>query len=83
MYLEPLDVKRGEMVGYDREGRLLRLTAKKFRVIIETAEEEPNHATGLREVLVEFLPHVGVPENWLQRATLQELVAKALEYKTK
>lgn len=81
-YLEPIDVKNNEYVAYDSEGRLLRLSATNFRVTIESAEVEATHILELRRILCDFLAHKGVHQEWLQRASLQELVTKALEYKS-
>ena len=81
-YLEPIDVKKNEYVAYDSEGRLLSLSATNFKVSIESAEPEPTHVLELRRILSDFLAHNGVQQKWLQTASLQELVTKALEYKS-
>jgi hypothetical protein len=81
-YLEPIDVKNNEYVAYDSEGRLLCLSATSFHVTIESAELEPNHAPELRKILVGFLAYMKTPEDWLEIASLQDLVTKASEYKT-
>jgi hypothetical protein len=82
-YIEPIDVANNEYVGYDSEGRLLQLTVTDAnRVNIRSAESVPRHAAELRKALTWFLSYVGVSENWLSNASLQELVEKMLEYKT-
>jgi hypothetical protein len=81
-YLEPIDVKNNEYVAYDSEGRLLRLSATNFKVTIASAEPEATHMLELRKILSDFLAHKGAPQEWLQIASLQELVTKALEYKS-
>jgi len=37
----------------------------------------------LRDVLTGYLEYVGADKNWLAKASLTELVKKALDYKTK
>lgn len=81
--LEAIDVKNKEYVAYDSEGRLLRLIpASVHEVTVESAEQEPNHADELRALLFDFLAYMGAPVSWLEKASLQELVERSLEYKT-
>ncbi len=82
-YLEPIDVRNGEYVAYDSEGRLLRLLPTSPRITIENADLEPHHANEVRELLVRLLSYTGVPVEILRSESLQELVARSLEYKTK
>ena len=82
MDLEAIDVENNEYVAYDSEGRLLRLIPKPLHeVVIVSAEQEPSHADELHAILFRFLMEVGVPADWLKQASLQELVAKALDFK--
>ncbi len=83
LYLEPIDVKNSRYVAYDSEGRLLRLLPTEPRITIETAEAVPTHTSELREALIGYLGYVGVTQEWLATASLQELVKKGLDYKTK
>ena len=82
-YLEPIDVRNGEYVAYDSEGRLLRLLPTSPRITIENADLEPHHSKEVRELLVRLLSYTGVPVEILRSESLQELVARSLEYKTK
>jgi hypothetical protein len=82
-YLEPIDVKNGEYVAYDSEGRLLRLVPTSPRITIENAELEPHHPSEVRNLLTRLLAYTGVPEEILQKESLKTLVARALEYKTR
>ena len=49
--LEVIDVENDEYVGYDHEGRLLKLDVdgKKKRVVITLAEDKPSHAGQTRD----------------------------------
>lgn len=83
IYIEPVDVQNNEYTAYDSEGRLLRLkTIKHNRVALEPIESEPLHASQLRTLLQEHLVALGLPLEWIDGASLAELVAKRLEYKT-
>jgi hypothetical protein len=82
-YLEPIDVKNGEYIAYDSEGRLLRLIPTSPRITIESAEPEPHHSSEVRSLLIRLLVYTGVPPEILQSEDLQNLVARALEYKTR
>jgi hypothetical protein len=82
-YIEPIDVTNNEYIAYDSEGRLLRLVEQsRYRVIVEPVESDPSHRGELREILVDFLARIGVSQNWLAGASLEDLVTKGLEYKT-
>jgi hypothetical protein len=85
-YLEATDVDNNEYVGYDSRGRLLSLTTRGNSVIIQLAEIDPKHDRQLFTVLSGFLARVlkrkGLAWEWLSQASLEELVTKALEYKT-
>ena len=61
--LEVIDVENGEYVGYDHEGRLLKLDVdgKKKRVVITLAEDKPSHAKELEAVIRTYLELVGEP----------------------
>lgn len=82
-YIEPVDVQNQEYAVYDSEGRLLRLIAiKRNKVVIEPMEDEPSHAFQLQTLLQKHLMTLGLPSEWVRKASLAELVAKRLEYKT-
>jgi len=79
--LEPIDVENDIYTAYDSEGRLLQLIPTSPRITMKDGEKEPTHAEELRVILFEFLLYVGLSGDWLKGASLQELVAKASEYK--
>jgi hypothetical protein len=91
-YVEAIDVVNNEYVGYDSEGRILSLAVKpgstgilgqlgirRNRVAITIDEQRPSHADELRTLLVSFLRRVGVAQQWLNSASLDELVRKGIE----
>ena len=82
-YLEAIDVQNGEYVAYDSAGCLLHLRTDRNRVIIENIEVEPTHSSELRTKLQTFFtgPKIDVSSDWLIKATLEDLVKKALELK--
>ncbi len=80
-YLEAIDVEKRRFVAYDKEGRLLELLPTSTRITIRSAEEQPNHADDLKNLLLKFLSRVGVSSDWLAEASLEELVNKSLEFK--
>jgi len=83
-YLEPPDVLDGAYSAYDSEGRLLKLGVSDdgMRVVIHPGEPVPEHAQELRAAIIVLLSAVGVSRQWLDSASLPDLVHKALEYKT-
>jgi hypothetical protein len=83
-YLEPIDVEENILlVAFDSVGRLLRLLPTTPRVTIEAAEEVPNHAEQVRELLIKFLKDCRSTEPNLSSLTLAELVQKSLAFKTR
>jgi len=86
-FAEPIDVINNEYKAYDAKGRLLRMTVqnhdKKQMIVLEPLEEVPTHQTELFNALKQFLASCRVDSEWLAQATLQGLIAKGLEYKTK
>jgi hypothetical protein len=85
-YLEPVDVNAGEYLAYDSEGRQLVIKAFETKgfwstggyVVIEEAEEEPQHVAELREALLTFLRRHAPPSEWTN-AALEDLIEKAIE----
>lgn len=73
--LEAIDVQDGIYVGYDSEGRALRLTVRDDRVEISDAETAPEHQRQLAELLREALAAVGRPMQ--AEAELKDLVESA------
>ena len=83
VYIESIDVRNNEYVIYDSEGRLLQVTVNSNNtVVIQTAEEEPTHASQLRELLQKHLLALGVPSEWVAKALLPEIIVKRLEFQT-
>jgi hypothetical protein len=95
--LEPVDVRNGEYIAYDSEGRLLNVVVEtsrpwKFsifqgprdeRIGFIPTEDEPTHSDELRTKLIHFLKRVGEDENWALCASLEELVNRSVQrYKT-
>lgn len=83
MYLEPIDVEHNRFIAFDSVGRLLRLIPTTPRITIEAAEEVPNHAERLRELLIQFLKNRRVTDSNLSNLSLAELVQKSLAFKTR
>lgn len=83
-YIEPIDVKNNVYRGFDSQGRLLRLaTVYPYKTIsISLAEEYPHHKDDLVQELKYFLSFMGVSREWIENASLEELVMEALKYKT-
>jgi hypothetical protein len=60
--LEPIDVKLGDFVAYDSEGRLLRVQTNGRSVTISSAENEPTHPAQLETALRRFLKALNAPQ---------------------
>lgn len=92
-YLESPDVLENRYVAYDSEGTFLKLEAPQSRAIaflgtsvvpvekvtISSGEPQPSHLEDLKQILRESLEHFSVPREWLQRATLNDLLTKSIE----
>jgi hypothetical protein len=92
-YVEPIDVRNQEYIVYDSEGRFLQLGTATTRILFgllegpevvtfETEEPTPAQASELRACISDFLTRVCVDKEWVARASLAELVKKALDCKT-
>jgi hypothetical protein len=79
-YLEPIDVRNNEYIAYDSEGRLLQLIATTPQITIKDGELRPLHAEALHQLLIQFFLRLGISEDHLKLASLQELVTRGLEY---
>lgn len=73
--LEAIDVEDGIYVGYDSEGRELRLTVREEKIEISAAEASPGHQRQLAELLRAVLAAVGRPAE--TDAELPELIEAA------
>ena len=82
-YLEPIDVEEERFVAFDSTGRLLRLTATPRSVHVEAAEEVPNHAEVVRELLIEFLNTYVPNDPQLSSLSLEELARRSLAFATR
>ena len=80
-YLEPIDVEKERFIAYDSHGRLLQLIPSSPRIRIRAAEKDARHHRELRNLLTGYLGGVGVASDWVNRASLQDLVEKSLEYR--
>jgi hypothetical protein len=86
-YMEAVDVKNGVYTAvYDSEGYVLEVTVTSDNgVAINSTAPPVKKIDELRELLETFLKTartVSVSDEWLASASLNELVAKALEHKT-
>jgi hypothetical protein len=58
-HMEPVDVRNGEYVVFDSEGRLLvpvvASNGNRERTVLKSAESTPTHAKTLRDALIRFL----------------------------
>jgi hypothetical protein len=82
-YLEPIDVEEERYVAFDSAGRLLRLSATPQSVHIEAAEEIPNHAEVVHELLLKFLNDCGSDDPRLSSLSLGELARRSLAFATR
>ena len=89
--LEPIDVRNGEYVAYDGDGRLLRLTviqkenpsffgkAKSIESVEISDVEEGDFAGDLREVLINFFKSTGIYDQEDESLSLDGLINKAVK----
>jgi len=75
-YLDPEDVENGVYTIYDSEGRILHANAGYHprRIQIRAEEQEPKHRSDLQDALRHFLDQVGENPDWLEVASLEEMV---------
>ena len=80
-YLEPIDVRAGEYVAYDADGRLLTISVDEDRGIVRlgSSDSTAQHAADLRGILLQLLGRIE-PGHELSDCPLDALVAKALVY---
>ena len=89
--LEPIDVKNGEYVTYDRDGRLLHLAVVRIEmpsyfgkvksiegVEISEAGDGAGSALELRNTLVNFFKKTSVDDRGYEELELSDLVNKAI-----
>ena len=85
-HLEAVDVRKGRLRIYDREGRPVRALIRK-KLLAEVVELEdtsdPPRADELRHVLLRFLDAAEhSPKATLEALPLSELVDRAVQHKT-
>lgn len=76
-YMEAIDVRDGVYVGYDSEGRLLKISPHGQASEITLAEEDPGHSEDLRNLLIELLSRRGRKS---ERTDLESLLAMCEPY---
>jgi hypothetical protein len=81
-YLEPVDVRGGEYVVYDAQGRVLEPEIYRHllaeRVQLQTESESDEGKEQLRETLIRFLSKVGqYQESTIQSNSVEELIRLA------
>jgi hypothetical protein len=86
-YLEPIDIRNGEYVIYDRDGRRINGTVIEDgsveRVKLEPMSEPGNGRGELYRVLTEFLKRVsGAGDTDIEPRSLDELIEMAIRFKT-
>jgi hypothetical protein len=82
-YIEPQDVEDDEYIVFDSEGRLLQLVLRTpNEIIVQEMEDNPTHVAQLQQIMSGFLSRRGVSKEWLQQASLEQLIDRGLEYKT-
>lgn len=78
-YLEAIDVKNGEYTAFDSQGTVLSLRVDPINeniIITDSAAKQPDT---LRELLSTYLQLMDEDERWLNKASLSEMAARALE----
>ena len=83
LYLEPIDVRNGEYLAFDSDGRSLKLIPTTPEITIESDELEPQHQDHVRDLLIRLLSYAGVDSEVLKKKSLQDLVEACLPFKTK
>lgn len=78
-YIEPIDVTDNQYSGYDSKGRLLAIRVAQGKVVFADGETAPTHAEQLTAALRRHLAACSVATNWIEQASLQELISKRLE----
>jgi hypothetical protein len=85
-YIEAIDVTNGAFTAaYDSEGFRLEIEVTPDNdVIFNSADPPENRAEELRVLLQVFLKGAkGVSDDWLASTSLNELIVKSLDYKTR
>ncbi len=78
--LEPADVLDQVYTSYDCKGRILFLSVKNGKVSVQDSDTEISDESELRRILIRYLAYVKVSLEWLNQATLAQLVEKRVAY---
>ena len=81
-YLEPVDIKNNVYVAYDSSGYKLDLSVKGEKVSVCQSTDLKLYAKELKEILFNFFLEIGINQDWCNKASLDELIKKSLEFKT-
>lgn len=79
-YIEAQDVLDDQYLAYDSEGYILSLSVKAGIVIVQDTAPRTNDASNLQRILLRYLAAVEIPLNWLNQATLEQLVEKRMAF---
>ena len=72
-YIEAIDARAHVYRGYDESGRCLKISPKGESAQITLAEQHPNHADELRDLLVRYLTAIGKPPQTNDLRSLLEI----------
>jgi hypothetical protein len=79
-YMEPVDVRNGEYVVFDSEGRLLvplvASNGNRERTVLKSAESTPAHASDLRNTLLRFLAKTRFATPGMEQMDLTQLLSR-------
>lgn len=86
-YIEPIDVKTGDSVFYDSEGRILQASVIEDsrgieKTVIEDGKEYRVNNSELKRILIDFLEYLDYPRHELEVMELSSLVKESLKFKT-
>jgi hypothetical protein len=77
-YMEPVDVRNGDYVVFDSEGRLLAVAVERKgrhdRTVLRPGEAIPAHASVLRETLLRFLAKTRLAAPGMEQMNLPQLL---------
>lgn len=86
-YIEPIDLKIGDSVFFDSEGRILEAYVVEDsrgieKTVITDSNEENFDKTKLRQILIDFLEYLNYSSLELEKMELKEIVKESLNFKT-
>jgi hypothetical protein len=86
LYLEPPEIRNNSLLFFDAEGRILRARVRRLNGVDEIAitdEDEGGDPSFLRQLLLDFLEHLGHDRVGLDEKELHDLVQQSLLYVTR